>query len=398
MKESLERVPWRSLAAGAFAFAFTLLVAHGRSTPYNNYVLLAQSFLSGHVWVSVPPNDPGIDALTYGLHAFIIEAPFPAVLLMPLVAAFGSNANQTLLAVLLAGVAIGATWELGQRLGLDWVKNVWLCAFALAGTDLLWCAMLGDVWFIAHVAAHAFTMLALVELFGKRRGWLVMLWAACAFESRFGMVIALPVYAYLLLSDAQYPLRLDPAWQRRLVGMAAVLVPVGVLWLWYNQARWGTWADIGYTAWYHQDQIGSPTGSPFALANVPMELAYFFLQLPARVKGFPWIVPTMVGQALTFTSPALILAFFVRPFLSRTTLALWAAVILCATPNVVYYANGAAQFGMRHALDFEPFLIALIALAIRERLPIWGRILIAYSVVVGMWGCWFWNSQYRPFT
>jgi hypothetical protein len=385
--------PWRSAAVGAFAFLFTLLVSHGRSSGYDNYVLLARAFLSGHVWVYV--TEPGVDALSYGSHAYIIEAPLPALLMMPLVWIWGYGANQTLLAVILAGVAIGATWELGERFGLDWRRNVWLCAFALAGTDLLWCAMLGDVWFVAHVSAFAFTMLAIVELAGKRRAWLVMLWAACAFESRFDIILAVPVYAYLLLSDPEKPLRWNPAWRAPLVGIAAVLVPVGALWLWYNQARWGTWSDIGYTTWYHQDQVGQPTGSPFRLSNLPNQLYSFFVQWPVQLRHYPWIYPTALGQALTWTSPALLLAFLARPA-SRTVVALWVAAILCAAPNFFYYVNGFSQFGMRHALDFEPFLIALMALGIRTRIPVWGYVLIAYSVAIGLWGCWFWNTFLRP--
>lgn len=395
MRALLRALPWRAIAAGAFAFVFTLLISHGRMTRYDNYVLLAQAFLNGHAWVLVPPNQ-GIDALNYGIHSYIIEAPMPAVLLMPFVYFLGFMTNQTLLAIVLAGVAIGATWMLGERIGLDWHKNLWLCAFTLAGTDLLWCAMLGDVWFVAHVSAFAFTMLALVELFGKRRAWLVMLWAACALESRFGMVMAIPVYAYLLLGDPEHPLRLDPAWRAKLIGIASVLVPVGLLWLWYNQARWGTWSDIGYTTWYHQDDVGSPTGSPFRLSNLPNQLQSFFVQYPITIRGYPWIYPTGLGQALTWTSPGLVLAFLARPFKDRTVIALWVATFLCAAPNFLYYVNGFAQFGMRHALDFEPFLIALMAISMRNRTYWAGYALMAYSVIVGLWGCWFWNSFLRP--
>ena len=60
--------------------------------------------------------------------------------------------------------------------------------------------MLGDVWFFAHVCAVFFTLLALIELTGKRRGWLVGIVAVCAFESRFTLALALPFYAYQLWS------------------------------------------------------------------------------------------------------------------------------------------------------------------------------------------------------
>ncbi|MHB8442498.1 MAG: hypothetical protein ACYDBM_10755 [Candidatus Tyrphobacter sp.] len=381
----MRRVP-RSVFAGIIAGVFTLVVSHGRSTPYDNYVLLAQAVLQGHVWIHWP--GAFIDALPYNGLYYVIEAPFPAILLLPFVAIFG-GANQTLLAVALAAVAVGAAWKLGERFGLRPATNAWICAFLLAGTDLLWCAMLGDVWFVAHVGAVCFTFLALVELAGKRRPWLVMLWAACAFESRFSLVLAVPVYVALMVAEARASER-----ARVIASAAAVLVPVAILWIAYNELRWGTWSDIGYSAWYHQDQAGLPYGSPFRLQYLGYQLRSFFVQLPSWTPVFPWLVPGMSGVALTWTSPALLLAFFARKP-TRLVAALWAAAILTALPNLLYYVNGFAQFGMRHALDFVPFLVALMMLTARERLPRWGVALIVWSVLVGLWGCWYWNAFVR---
>jgi hypothetical protein len=359
-----------SILAGIAACIVAAVAAHGRNSPYNNYVLLAQALLHGHAWITWP--GAYIDALPYNGQYYIIEGPLPAFLLLPFVALFGTF-NQTLLAIVLCGIGVGAAFELGERLGVTRATNLWICAFLLAGTDLLWCAMLGDVWFIAHVSSVCFTMLALVELAGKKRGWLVALWAGCAVFSRFDLVLAVPVYAYLL-GDRE-----------RLRSFAATLVPIALIWAGYNLARWGTWYDIGYTAWYHQDQAGMPTGSPFRLQYFPYELWSFFVQSD-------WT--SMSGVALTWTSPALVLAFFARKP-AAWVLALWAATLLCAAPNFVYYVNGFAQFGMRHALDFEPFLVALIFLAAKDRLAWWGKALIAYSCAAGLWGTWFWNTAVR---
>ena len=379
--------------AGLVALIVTAIVSHRHPTPYNNFVILADALLHGHAWVTIPGNY--IDALPFtDGHYYIIEAPLPAILLMPAVAIWGLAANQTILSFILCGVAVGAAWELGERYGLSDTSNAWICAFFLAGTDLLWCAMLGDVWFIAHVSAACFTMLALAELAGKRRPWLVMLWAACAVESRFSLIVVVPVYAYLLLTDPETPLQLAPQWRRRAIGICAVLAPVAALWVWYNYARWGTWSDVGYTAWYHQDSAGMPAGSPFRFMYLPNQLWSFFVQWPQWQNTFPYVIPGMGGVALTWTSPALLLAFFARtPW--RWTLALWAAALLAAAPNFVYYVNGYAQFGMRHALDFEPFLVALMMLAVRDRFRAWGYVLIAISAAAGLWGCWFWNSFIR---
>jgi hypothetical protein len=385
----------RSLVAGIVAALVTLIAGHLRSTPYNNYVLLAAALLHGHTWISWP--GPYIDALAHNGQHYLIEGPVPALLLVPYVAIAGSAANQTLLAAVLAGVAIGAAWELGERLGISYRANLWLTVFLLAGTDLLWCATLGDVWFIAHVSAVAFTLLALVELCGKRRGWLVALWAIAAAGSRFSLVLAIPVYAALLLANDAKPesWRFDRARLRApLVGFVGVLLAAGALYIAYNLSRWGTIADIGYTSWYHQDSAGSPTGSPFRLQYLTYQLWSFFVQRPDFASTFPWIRPTYSGIALTWTSPALVFALWARRP-RAFVIALWSAALLVAIPSFVYYVNGFAQYGMRHALDFEPFLFALMALAARDRLPLWAKALIVYSCAASLYGVWYWNAILR---
>jgi hypothetical protein len=374
-----------SYVAALAAIVVTGVLSHLRATPYDNYVFLAQAWLHGHMWIDWP--GPYIDALPYTDHRYyVIEAPLPAILLLPFVATFGMQTNQTLLSIVLCGVAIGAAWELGECFGLSRTSNAWICAFLLAGTDLLWCATFGDVWFIAHVSAVAFTMLALAELTGRQRPWLVALWSACAFESRFSMLLAVPVYVAMMLMRGDR--------QRVLGQLAAVFVPVAILWLLYNHARWGVWSDVGYTDWYHQDQAGMPTGSPFRLSYLPYQLWSFFVQAPTQLADFPGLRPEISGVALTWTSPALILALFARSP-GRWVAALWAAALLTAIPNFLYYVNGFAQFGMRHALDFEPFLVALMMLAVRKRFPVWGYALIAYSCVAGLWGVWYWLTFMR---
>jgi hypothetical protein len=377
---------------GAFVVALLTLGAlmlawFGHATPYDNYVILARALLHGHVWVTPPGS--WIDALPYNGRAYIIEGPLPAILLLPAVALWGAGTNQTILSWLLTAVATAAGWELARRLGVPVWSRVALTAFLLLGTDLFFCGVFGDVWYLAHVSAVCFTLLALVELRGRRRGWLVMLCAACAAFSRFSLATAIPVYVYLLLREASAEER-----RARLNGALAICGVAALLWLSYNRARWGVWYDIGYAAWYHQDQAGQPTGSPFRLAYLPMQLYSFFVMPPLLVRGWPYVVPTQWGLALPFTSPALVLAFFARRPVWLVA-ALWVAAALTAAPNFLYYVNGFTQFGMRHALDFEPFLFALMCLAAKDGLRWWGWALCLYSSVAGVWGVWSWLSFYR---
>jgi hypothetical protein len=376
----------RAAAAALVALVIAAISAHGRSTPYNNYVLLAQAFLRGEIAIQWP--GAYIDALPYAGQHWVIEAPLPAVLLLPWVALF-HTANQTTLALLLCAAAIGWCWLCCEQLDVPPATTAWVCAFAFAGTELWWNAMLGDVWFIAHVAAVACTFLALAELTGRRRGWLVALAAAGAAMSRFSLVLAVPVYVWLLWRDREQADR-----RRALAGFAIVALAASAAFVAYNEARWGVWYDIGYTAWYHQDSAGSPAGSPFQLRYLPYELWSFFVQGPAWQPAWPYVIPTFSGLALTWTSPAFAIALFARRP-GALVAALWVAALLVAGPSFMYYVNGYAQFGMRHALDFAPFLILLMALALRVRRTIVAETLIAWSCAVGCWGVWFWNTYYR---
>ncbi|GAC1311653.1 MAG: hypothetical protein NVSMB21_21380 [Vulcanimicrobiaceae bacterium] len=388
-------------ALAGFVATLAIFVASGfRATPYNNFVLLADAFRHGRVWIDWP--GPYIDALAYAGRHYVIEAPMPAILLLPAVALRGTAVSQTALAAILGGVATFAAYDVARRLGVARRASAFLCAFLLLGTDLFWCAIFGDVWFVAHVASVAFVMLALRELVGRRRGWLVAIFVGCAVESRFALVLALPVFAALLWSGTGLATASDAsatgagatARARRLASYALALVPFVVAYVAYNFARWGVPYDIGYTAWYHADAAGSPVGSPFQLRYLGYELQSFFVQFPERRAAYPYLVPSLAGVALTWTSPGLALAFFARGP-RRLVGAMWLATALVAAPNFIYYVNGYAQFGMRHALDFEPFLFVLVALAVRRGFAPLGVALCTYSMLVGAWGCWFWRAFVR---
>jgi hypothetical protein len=396
--------------AGALALAVLVLTSGLRWTPYNNLSLLAAAFVHGHPWIesaSRPLGAPlwGItnDALLWNGHRYVIEGVLPALLLVPFALVFGEHTNQTFLAIGLGTLATCSALVLFRRLGTPLPDALLLTATFFAGTSLLWCAMLGDVWFLEHVAAVCFTLFALLELTGRRRGWVVGLCAGCAFESRFTLALAVPFYAVLLARGGLLPeaAKPDPALVRRSLGtFALALVPFAAGYLAWNEIRWGTLADIGYTEFFHGDSWGQPAGSPFRLEYLPYELYSFFLQPPQlvvdarHVAVWPYFKAGVDGIALTFTTPMLVLALRAQAPRRYLTL-MWLLIAAVWLPSLCYYLDGWTQFGMRHALDFEPFWFALIALSARDGLPGWGRLLCAYSVAFGAWGVWYWNAFVR---
>jgi hypothetical protein len=66
---------------------------------------------------------------------------------------------------------------------------------------------------------------------------------------------------------------------------------------------------------------------------------------------------------------------------------LWGAVILTAIPVFLYYGGGGADtYGYRYAMDFVPFLLALVAIALRDRFGNLERALIGLSLFFVCYG------------
>src|SRR5581483_9938453 len=81
-------------AAGVAFFLAVVLVRGLAPTAMDNYVRLADAWL--HLTNAIRFPEPYIDTLSYHGHDYVIEAPMPAVLMLPLVALDGLQANQTL--------------------------------------------------------------------------------------------------------------------------------------------------------------------------------------------------------------------------------------------------------------------------------------------------------------
>ena len=344
-------------------------------TPMNNYVLLADAWIHGRAWVV--PGGPYIDTVPYLGHAYVVQAPFPAILMLPFVALGGIAANQTLVCAVVAAVGVAATYQVGWRVRKSVADAIALTAFAAFGTSYFVCAANGDVWLFAHICAFTFSMLAVGELLGKRRGWLVGLFACAAGFSRYPL---LPIVA------------LDVIWlvaagsRRAALSCALVVLAATIPWIVYNEARWGTWYDSGFTIWYHVMDPRSHGGlPPFSFASIAMQLKAYFVKPLHNLGRFPWLAPPMFGFAITWLSFSLlgILLTIPRTVRSLPVTMLWISTVIAAVPGFLYYDTGGVQFGMRHALDFEPFAVALLAFALATRYRILLRCALYASATFG---------------
>src|SRR3990172_894647 len=105
---------WIQGAAVAGALFIVYWLTQGDRSPFNQYVLLSDSFLHGRLNLVDPPAH--LEVGRYGDEAFVIDPPAPTLFLMPFVAMFGVGINQVLIAVGVGAAAMGLFWVGARQL------------------------------------------------------------------------------------------------------------------------------------------------------------------------------------------------------------------------------------------------------------------------------------------
>jgi hypothetical protein len=402
---------WSLFAIFVFFLAFYGITRFG-PTPFYEPSVQAAAFLHGHAWVDAPgymeqvgpicntnlpiaKKLPDCDLTRFHGRTFLVHPPLAAIVMMPFVAAHGAVADgadqyQPSVSVLLGAIEVALAWRLLLLLGMAVSTRIWLTAFFGIGTTLWYEAALGASWDFVSLVSVLPTLLALNEVFGKARPWLVGVFAALAALGRNDMAIAAPIYGLLLLTVRGRRLS-------SVFGMLPGFAMAGVVYGVFNYSRYGTFFDQALWLWYRCCD-GNGYFNPSFHQAIPGPLSLHFLPVNLHTVLFlgwglsdvaPWLHPLGGGQALILTSPAFILAL--RPSLKRWgSQLMWLATVLCMGPAMLWYANGFVQFGPRYWIQVYPFLLVLVALGIgrAQRADQLTKILVLASILLVSFGMW----------
>jgi Gpi18-like mannosyltransferase len=356
-------------------------------TPYNAHVLLAWSMLHGHFDLINPPgyleltNLAGRSYVAYGIG--------PSLLMLPLVALWGPGFNQPSFNAALGGLAVALWWSITGLLGLDYWKRIWLTL--LFATGSLFCFVAGqngNTWSLMHVTTVFGLMLAIYDVLGCRRGWVAGLGFGIAVLSRQPALLALPFFAVMLWSGAAGD-------RTRIIKRElAFAVALGLLLAfdaYYNYARFGSPFDNGYRRVVEATGGAGPWGL-FSIHYLAQNYQIYFLQLPERIPGFPWLNPTMAGFSIFISTPALYLAL-VGNYRERINQLALAAVVGIQAIYLVYYWTGYAQFGCRYSVDYLPFVMLLAAAGSKYCLNWMVALYAVIGTVIELWGVVWWAQH-----
>jgi hypothetical protein len=403
----------------------------GETSPDDHFSHLAESFLAGELGVvgnqpdgtndwacydtvehgACPINRyrfPASEAERY--RWYVSFPPMPAVVMMPIVAAFGRDIPDRLVWALLAGfgpallfVLLRFLSETGRSRRRPW-ENLLLSGLFAFGTVYFYTAVQGTVWFAAHVVAVPLTCLYVLFGLDARRPWLAGTMLALAFMTRPSIAFLAPFF----LVEALKAARPDDApaapedslvWKRLWVWLggvrwgaavrplAAFAVPVllvGGLAMWMNHARFEDPLEFGHAYLQIRWRPRIERWGLFSYHYFAKNLAVFVAAMPWLSQLPPYITISRHGIALWLSTPNLLWALWPKRVTS-TMVGLFAASAVVCVLNLCYQNSGWVQFGYRFALDYLPLLFVLVALGGRRFGP--GFILLAaFSIAINAFG------------
>jgi len=334
-------------------------------TPWNHFALLADAWQKGRLDLGGPP--PAYTGNNDFSHVagkwYVVFPPFPALLLLPILALVKDPARvlDGEFFLCLAGVAPALLFlalEKLRRFGrseLDEFANLGLCSCFAFGSVYFFCAEQGTVWFAAHVVGAALSAAYLLFALEAERPWLAGLALGLGFATRTPLLFAAPLFVLEAVRSAR------PRLLRSLLAFLTPVTAIVLLTFVHNQLRFGDPFEVGYRflgiAWQHRIEKWGLFGYHYLAKNLGVVLTSLPFWTPKG--GVPFQI-NLHGLALWITTPAYLwLLWPQRRAVPQR--ALWITVACVALPTLLYQNTGWLQFGYRFSNDYAVFLFALLA-------------------------------------
>lgn len=306
----------------------------------------------------------------------------PAIVLMPFVFLLGQYSSQTIFSIMLGATNTVLVYLLFKKLEFSTKSALAVTAFFAFGTNHWYLASVGSAWFIAHITALFFLLLALLELFAKQRLLLIGLLLGASFWSRTTVIFTV-FFFYIYLMKRFLPLNKKHFYNFLLFNTGILLfVLLDAL---YNFLRFNNFSPFSP----YQLIPGIASDPIFQkgfmnISYIPRHITAIFFSVPLVQSTWPFFIPSLYSAALWFTSPALVYIFKAKK--SQLVIACWVAIIATLLVISLWGGVGFAQFGYRFAQDFMPFLLILLAIGIGNKPSKIFYFLLILSILVNAWG------------
>jgi hypothetical protein len=381
LREDPEAITWMVLVAVVYGTA-TVVRSQGSGNWGTDHMMsLASNLLVGRSDLTGSQLTTINDIVNIGDRHYQAMSLLPTIPYLPLVPfpALWPFSRWIVSAVL--GIVAGwLALPLARRYGPGGEADWWLASLGAFGTLLFTLTIEGNFYYLAHLEAVLISFLLLIEWKDRRRPLVIALLIGLAGLARPTLWLAAVPFGLGLLAGAKDRVRVAVVFAIPLLTAVAVTG-------WWDWVRFGSVTETGYgIAWITEPLETLRKQGLFSTTHVPTNLALFIGGGYTVRDAFPWLVPSNQGQSILLTTPALLIAVGAT-LRDRLNLVLWGAVILTAIPVFLYYGGGGADtYGYRYAMDFVPFLLALVAIAMRDRFGNLERALVGLSLFFVCYG------------
>lgn len=370
----------------------------------NEFVALAEALLRGRLSIE-PALQPLLDLATYRGQLYVPYPPAPALLYLPLVAAFGRGVYHGLLHVLLAAAVFPLFYLVLRRYtaagGQHDRELVWLTAALGLGSVFAPLATRSSVYFTGQVVAVLLVCLYLSLARRGRHPLAAGLMLGMAYLARGATLLAAPVALAEIWQGRPTGSR-SPTTQPRppstAVGLARFAVGLGIILALsavYNWARFDQPLELGYRYLGWRDDPEITHWGLFHYVYLERNLHAALTAMPVLLPGFPYLTFHPEGMSLLLTTPLLIMLPRLRGW-STTPRVLAISAGLIWLPALFYANTGFVQYGYRYAADWLPLLLLAMAAAGLQVNRWWVKGLILLGIAVCLYGAYL--SARHPYT
>jgi hypothetical protein len=350
-----------AIVFGVLAAAVYLYSSSRERENLDYFVRLADAFLNGRLTVLEAPSWLNELIPTTG-GWYVPYPPMPAILLMPVVAVFGTTIHQQVVSSILGAVDVGLVWLVLGRFALTmWARAFLTLVFAF-GTVLWYVAEVGSVWYLAHVVAVGFALASLLCALHGRWPLACGLLLGCASLARLPVALTAPAVLALLVRMPWPPRAAAVDWSAIRAGVVFTIglaIPLAGYAL-YNLARFGNPLDFGY------ERIPGVLEDQFyergilSLEYIPRNLFAIFLRSWNFIDDPPFLQPSWWGLSVLLSTPLFLWLAAARIRDRRVAYAVIGGA-LAAIPIITHGNVGLTQYGYRFSLDVQPLLFVILA-------------------------------------
>lgn len=328
---------------------------------------------------------------------YVSFPPFPAILILPVVALVHYDFNDVIFTIFLAAlnlVLIFLALQSLSRRGLSKRtagENAMLAILFGFGTVHYFSGVRGEVWFTALILGVTLNTAYIMAAVDARKPLLAGLLLALGMATRTPIAFCAVFFGLqLLFPGGQWRNSSFATKLRKGFLFAFPVLLVGGLLMAYNYARFDNAFEFGHTFLMEGARPSIRDHGLFSTAFLNNNLSAAITNMPRINGASPFLHITRHGLGLIATSPFLLLVLWprIREWDRRKRffhLALWITVGCAMVPALLYQNTGWAQFGYRFSLDWMPYLFALLAIGGRP-FGKGAKIAFAIAIAVNLFG------------